>query len=93
MNGWAPFGFFGMSIANVIALAHDELVMNERTAKIIEDRTRLRSCSMHYLRMEVKRSHKVFDTSGMSKASLILQILTDNYGAKAVAIAFDVSKA
>lgn len=58
-----------------------------RSEAVVTERSRLRACSMHYLRMEVKRSHKVFDTSGLTKADLVLQVLTDRFGEKAVSAA------
>lgn len=73
----------------VNALAHIELVMNERIMKVKEVEKQLRSCSVQYLRAEVKRSHKVFDTKEFSKRDLVLIILTDRFGKAVVAAAFE----
>lgn len=64
-----------------------ELTSAER-ATIRNEEKRLRACSVQWLREELHRSRRVYDSKGLTKLEIVFELLRCQFGAKAVASAY-----
>jgi ribosomal protein L32 len=63
-----------------------------RTARALEEHTKLQRCSVRYLRGEYERQHRVCDVRGMTKGDLVMELLRAKYGDRGVRAAYGLPK-
>ena len=56
----------------------------EMKAKVVKEYRELQSCSKSYLRSEVERKYRVYDSSGLSKIDMVFELLRSKFGDRVV---------